>query len=280
MRSNAAFALSGSVAPAQRRNHNSPAPAIGSTVSPGGCPPSIETTLHRSLSTVERWMVVKTWVPNRAIGICNRDRTFEGGLKCLPDIKPLVLAADQHQYRLELARDLARASAAAARAVFRGGGGFARKMTASSFGCRSALAVSIAPAAPRSWRLSAPWRARLLLCLRRNGRAKCSVGGRQLRLGPGLGFRFSAARAGHHGSRGLPVGRRRGEFWLLGRFPGCFFRFSATPRPVGGRKPDRRTGKASVGATIIRYAHRRRIERRAASRASGHGHARPHVPPL
>src|SRR5258705_12026727 len=45
---------------------------------------------------------------NRTIGICDRDWTFKDQLKGLPDIKPLVLAADQHRHRLELARDLAR----------------------------------------------------------------------------------------------------------------------------------------------------------------------------
>ena len=55
---------------------------------------------------------------NRTIGIRDRDRTFKDGLKGLPDIKPLGLAADQHRHRLALARDLARRLG--------GGGGFAR----------------------------------------------------------------------------------------------------------------------------------------------------------
>ena len=63
---------------------------------------------------------------NRTIGIRDRDRTFKDGLKGLPDIKPLGLAADQHRHRLALARDLARRLGCRVPRGLRGGGGFAR----------------------------------------------------------------------------------------------------------------------------------------------------------
>src|SRR6476646_10214649 len=76
------------------------------------------------------------------IGICDRDRTLKDRLKGLPDIKPLGLAADQHRHRLELARDLARRLGCRGPGGLRRGCGFARSLTASSFGCSSALAAS------------------------------------------------------------------------------------------------------------------------------------------
>jgi len=45
---------------------------------------------------------------NRTIGIQDCDRTIKDGLKALPDIQPLGLAADQYRYRLKLTRDLLR----------------------------------------------------------------------------------------------------------------------------------------------------------------------------
>src|ERR1700738_443624 len=63
---------------------------------------------------------------NRTIGIRDRDRTFKDGLKGLPDIKPLGLAADQHRHRLEFARDPARRLGCRGPLGLRDGGGFAR----------------------------------------------------------------------------------------------------------------------------------------------------------
>src|SRR5437660_4261694 len=45
---------------------------------------------------------------DRTIGILDRDRTLQDGLKGLPDIKALGLPANEHRYRLEVARRLTR----------------------------------------------------------------------------------------------------------------------------------------------------------------------------
>src|SRR5205823_14670417 len=63
---------------------------------------------------------------DRTIRILDRDRTLEDGLKGLPDIKPLGLAADQHRYRLERARHLARRLGCRGPRRLCDGGGFTR----------------------------------------------------------------------------------------------------------------------------------------------------------
>src|SRR6266566_2152647 len=45
---------------------------------------------------------------DRTIGILDRDVTLQDGLKGLPDIEALGLAANEYRYRLEVARHLTR----------------------------------------------------------------------------------------------------------------------------------------------------------------------------
>ena len=65
---------------------------------------------------------------DRTIGIRNRHRNIQHGLEALPDIKPLGLAADQHRYRLELARHLTRRLGRRDPRRLRGRDGFARSL--------------------------------------------------------------------------------------------------------------------------------------------------------
>ena len=64
---------------------------------------------------------------HRTIGIQDRDRTLQDGLKGPPDIKALGLAADEHRYRLELARHLARRLGCRNPRGLCGDGGFTRR---------------------------------------------------------------------------------------------------------------------------------------------------------
>ena len=70
---------------------------------------------------------------DRAIGIQNRHRNIQDGLKALPDIKPLGLAADQHRYRLKVARHLTRRLRRGDPRRLRAGGGFTRSRDSVEF---------------------------------------------------------------------------------------------------------------------------------------------------
>ena len=150
---------------------------------------------------------------DRTIGICNRDRTFKDLLKCLPDIKPLGLAADQHRYRLEFARDLTGRLGCRGPFGLRRGSGFARRRD----GIELQLQIRFG-GVPLRLQLGEPGgrlhlgALSLLLCLRRDGRAKCRLGGRQLRFG----FELQIFRRAHRrrGPRGLTRGGNRGESHL------------------------------------------------------------------
>ena len=85
------------------------------------------------------------------IGIYDRDRSFEDWLECLPDIKPLGLAADEHRYRLEFAFGSCRAaSAAATRAVSAAAAASRADVAASSLVADPHWRHPIAAAVPRS----------------------------------------------------------------------------------------------------------------------------------
>ena len=146
---------------------------------------------------------------DRTIGICDRDRTFKDGLECLPDIKPLGLAADQHRYRLEFACDLAgRLGRRDARSLC-GGGGITRRRS----GIEPQLQIHVGdiPLQLQFRDLGDGLRLgvlSLLLCFRRDAGAKFSLGGSQLRLGYALQIFRRANR--HPGLRGLPQGRPGG----------------------------------------------------------------------
>ena len=143
------------------------------------------------------------------IGICDRDRTFKDGLKCLPDIKPLGLAADQYRYRLEFARDLAGRLGCRGPRRLRRGGGFTRRRD----GIELQLQIHIGDVPLQlqlrdfgdGLRLGV---LSLLLCLRRDASAKFGLGGRQLGLGSALQIFRRANR--RPGLRGLPQGRPGG----------------------------------------------------------------------
>src|SRR6202040_3299220 len=62
---------------------------------------------------------------NRTVGIEDRDRTLEDGLKTPPHVEPLRLAADEDRERLKLARRLARGLGCRGPRALRGGGGLA-----------------------------------------------------------------------------------------------------------------------------------------------------------
>ena len=156
---------------------------------------------------------------DRTIRIQDCDRTLEDGLKGLPDIEPLGLAADQHRYRLELARHLAgRLGCCGARRLCNGGG-FTRRRDGIELGlqlrlCGGQLGLQLGELGG-GLRLVA---LSLLLCLGRIGGSKRSLGGRQLRIGPQSQiFRHAHRR---HGLCGHPERGPGGEFRLI-RLPGC-----------------------------------------------------------
>src|SRR5436190_17136435 len=61
------------------------------------------------------------------IWVFDGDWTIKDGLGCLADIKSLSLPADQHRYRLEFARGLARRLGCRRPRSLRGHGGFTRR---------------------------------------------------------------------------------------------------------------------------------------------------------
>ena len=124
---------------------------------------------------------------DRTIGVLNRNRTVEDRLESLPHIQPLRLAADQHRYRFELARGLARRLCGGGSRVLRRDGTFACSRERIEF--RLKLGVRRGPLHLYLGDPGHRLRFRvlgLLLCLRRGCGAECSFGSRQLRFGPEL----------------------------------------------------------------------------------------------
>src|SRR5881394_579368 len=65
--------------------------------------------------------------PDWTIWIFDDDGTIEEGLECLADINSLSLPADQHRYRLEFARGLARRLGCRCPRSLRGHSSFTRR---------------------------------------------------------------------------------------------------------------------------------------------------------
>src|SRR5438874_13456137 len=122
--------------------------------------------------------------PDWTIWIFDDDGTIEEGLECLADIKSLSLPADQHRYRLEFARGLARRLGCRGPRSLRGSGGFTRSR--GGIELRLQIRLDDVPLHLRFRHLGERLRLvtlSLLLCLGRDGSAKCSLGVCKLRLG-------------------------------------------------------------------------------------------------